>query len=231
MLCVSWCTERFFLLECASLDQVEAALSVKKAEAEPCRHGWTQGDKGGKQTPWGAVAKGKGLGVGGPRAVPMSETFHIAALRPHPGADGEWLVKRGGARNDAEVLDTQQMAGRLTAANCEAVARPAKWISMAAGTIRQCHKVMKFVEHDPRLTGLPQLAQLFDDALATAAQALDTTQSRCETAECQQALTTLLGHFSDADSLEAWKRAALYAANVYNYSMQCLQAGHMRVGG
>eukprot|EP00913_Durusdinium_trenchii_P001260 g1161.t1 len=190
--------------------------------------GGRRGDKGGKQTPWGAVAKGKGLGVGGPRAVPMSETFHIAALRPYPGADGEWLVKRGGARNDAEVLDTQQMAGRLTAANCEAVARPAKWISMAAGTIRQCHKVMKFVEHDPRLTGLPQLAQLFDDALATAAQALDTTQSRCETAECQQALTTLLGHFSDADSLEAWKRAALYAANVYNYSMQCLQAGHMR---
>ena len=47
---------------------------------------------------------------------------------------------------------------------------------------------MKYVERDPELTGLPQLALLFDDSLAAAAQALDVTQGRRGPAELQQPL-------------------------------------------
>ena len=39
------------------------------------------------------------------------------------------------ARDDADVLDSRQVAGRSTHMNCEAMNRPGKWISMVAGSL------------------------------------------------------------------------------------------------
>ena len=69
---------------------------------------------------------------------------------------GGGAVWEAGAKSDMELLDPAQMARRLSAANHEGAGRPAKWLSVLAGTIRQVSKVMKFVEDDPTKTGLPR---------------------------------------------------------------------------
>ena len=74
---------------------------------------------------------------------------------------------------------------------------------------------MKSVERDPELTGLPQLALLFDDSLAAAAQALDVTQGRRGPAELQQPLVASSDGFQPIiDGLQPTIAMASTASNL-----------------
>jgi hypothetical protein len=87
---------------------------------------------------WSTETKGKGIGSQATvKAVAVGDAYLIAILRPYPGAEGEWFIKRAGACRDPDLVDPEQMAHRLPA-------RPAG-------------KVILFVENDPTKTGLPQL--------------------------------------------------------------------------
>ena len=68
-------------------------------------------------------------------AVDQDRWFCKRGLMPYRSTRGTWFNRIGGARNDAEVLDTRQIAGRSTHLNCEAMNRPGKWISMVAGIL------------------------------------------------------------------------------------------------
>ena len=68
-------------------------------------------------------------------AVDQDRWFSKRALLPYRSTRGSWFNRIGGARDDADVLDSRQIAGRSTHMNCEAMNRPGKWISMVAGSL------------------------------------------------------------------------------------------------
>ena len=137
--------------------------------------------------PWEKEAKGKASGPArgaylenwaarGPKAVAFGDTYHVSLLRAYPGESGEMLVKRGGARQDMDLLKLSGIAERLSGQNSEALSRPEKWLSRLAASIRQAHRVLPYAEEDPARCGTPQLTASLSDTLLAAATLLDTTQ-------------------------------------------------------
>ena len=78
--------------------------------------------------------KGKGVGTAG-KAVAKDATLHVDLLRAFPAEDGPILLHRNGARSDAQVLEPTFLTQLLAAENQELLNRPAKGLSMLAGSI------------------------------------------------------------------------------------------------
>ena len=73
------------------LSTASSIVSRRRGKAE-------QGPQG--ERPQLLRSQGKGVGLyAAPKAVPMSETFHVAVLRPYPAEDSSMLIRRGGARD------------------------------------------------------------------------------------------------------------------------------------
>lgn len=162
----------------------------------------------------------------GPKPVAFIDTYHVSLLRAYPGESGEMLVKRGGARQDMDLLKLSGIAERLSGQNSEALSRPEKWLSMLAASIRQAHRVLPYAEEDPARCGTPQLTASLSDTLLAAATLLDTTQKeKGDRAEVSAAVRLVLEHVSRPDLVPHLLRSALYGASLYVYSMQALQAG------
>eukprot|EP00435_Cladocopium_sp_Y103_P051805 s348_g16.t1 len=140
----------------------------------------------------------------GPKAVAFGDTYHVSLLRAYPGESGEMLVKRGGARQDMDLLKLSGIAERLSGQNSEALSRPEKWLSMLAACIRQAHRVLPYAEEDAARCGTPHLTASLSDTLLAAATLLDTTQKeKGDRSEVSAAVRLVLEHVSRPDLLAA----------------------------
>ena len=188
-----------------------------------------KGGKGGK----GRYNYNQGKGQGwledwasrAPKAVAQQESYHVSILRAYPGKTGELFIKKGGARNDMELLSPQGMAARLTAQNTEALNRPEKWLSMASGAVRQAFRVLMYAGANPGKTGIDEITEGLSDSLLAAATMLDTTQRVAgQGEEVQEAVQEVLRHFADTTQVPHLQRVAVYSASLYGYTMHALEA-------
>ena len=142
--------------------------------------------------------KGKGVGVyAAPKAVPMSETFHVAVLRPYPAENGSMLIRRGGASRYGDLLTPQGLAERLSANNHEACNRPGVWLSTMAASLAHGLRVAQLAEEDPERAGLPGIAAHAPEGLLDALDALNRTQRRSLTdVEGRAALLEVLDYLT-----------------------------------
>ena len=96
---------------------------------------------------------------------------------------------------------------------------------MVAGSIRQAFRVMPWAQEDLSRTGIPQVTGSLDDELLAAVTCLDTTQRQLgSTEEVRRALQVALTHLHRGDLAQNLQRMAIYAASLYIYAMQVLQA-------
>ena len=173
---------------------------------------------------WGKGAWNKGKGLGGPdtthpNAVPMPDHYALNILRPYPGEDGSILVKRQRAASDTVLVSLEGIAARLTPSNCEAMNRPATWISTVSASVTEGKKYFEYF-------GSPQLqedTETFNEDLVAAAKILDTKKK--ETGDFDASIQTLLTFLSEASvqQHQAWQRVALACAHGYTTAMNILQ--------
>eukprot|EP00435_Cladocopium_sp_Y103_P056864 s175_g19.t1 len=172
------------------------------SSAGPCKMsrggGAGKGGKGGKgRGKWGAQGTWQPDDFWHPqhlRAVPFTETY-VSALRSYPGEAGEVFVKRQGAKKDMDLVSVSGIAQRLHPGNCEALARPEKWVSMITNSL--------------------------DDELLAAVTCLDQAQRQQGSAEeVRSALRVALTHLNRGDVVANLQRMAIYSASLYIYAMQ-----------
>ncbi|CAJ1339556.1 unnamed protein product, partial [Effrenium voratum] len=91
--------------------------------------------------------------------------------------------------------------------------------------IGRAGQLIPWVAADPSRASLPALAETFSAELLAACEVLDTTKKVNAGPEVvQNSITALLTLAADPDAVAALQRSAIFGANLYVYSMQCLQA-------
>ncbi|CAJ1351460.1 unnamed protein product, partial [Effrenium voratum] len=192
----------------AQLTNSNANASFKLFRSNGPRRRTTTGpvaDSWGK----GAAPKGKGLGApgAGTFAVKMDATYHVEVLRPYPAEDSSVFVHKGGARKDSDMITLEGMSARLHAGNFEGANRPGRWLSMLAASVARGAQIATYARDHFDATGLGEIAAAAGPEIQRACEILDATK-KCEP-------TGLTAHF---------QRSAVLAANIYNFSMNALEA-------
>ncbi|CAJ1394359.1 unnamed protein product, partial [Effrenium voratum] len=177
------------------------------------------------QTPWGkAGPKGKGLGApgAGTFAVKMDATYHVEVLRPYPAEDSSVFVHKGGARKDSDMITLEGMSAR---GNFEGANRPGRWLSMLAASVARGAQIATYARDHFDATGLGEIAAAAGPEIQRACEILDATKN-CEpaAAEVETSVQTLLSYCADEGLTAHFQRSAVLAANIYNFSMNALEA-------
>ena len=181
------------------------------------------------QTPWGkgAAPKGKGLGApgAGTFAVKMDATYHVEVLRPYPAEDSSVFVHKGGARKDSDTITLEGMSARLHAGNFEGANRSGRWLSMLAASVARGAQIATYARDHFDATGLGEIATAAGPEIQRACEILDATK-KCEptAAEVETSVQTLLSYCADEGLTAHFQRSAVLAANIYNFSMNALEA-------
>ena len=181
------------------------------------------------QTPWGkgAAPKGKGLGApgAGTFAVKMDATYHVEVLRPYPAEDSSVFVHKGGARKDSDMITLEGMSARLHAGNFEGANWPGRWLSMLAASVARGAQIATYARDHFDATGLGEIAAAAGPEIQRACEILDATK-KCEptAVEVETSVQTLLSYCADEGLTAHFQRSAVLAANIYNFSMNALEA-------
>ena len=185
------------------------------------------GGRGRTYSGHGAL-KGKGVGTAG-RAVPKDSTLHVDLLRAFPAEDGSVLLHRNGARSDAQLLEPTFLAQLMSSENQELLNRPAKGLSMLAGSI--IHGIVALQRSGQSMVRADRTALLNQlQEVADACGKLDSTRKReASVDEVKEALQEVLTFLNGA-STSGLQRLAVVSAQTYICAMQVLEAG-TAVGG
>lgn len=97
-----------------------------------------KGGKGKGKTTWRGKSTCTGKGKG-PRAVGMADSFANVL----PSTDGDVLVHKWGYRSDRALLSSEAIAACVGPENCEAMNRPAKWVSMLSGSMASLARIVR----------------------------------------------------------------------------------------
>ncbi|CAJ1445761.1 unnamed protein product [Effrenium voratum] len=177
---------------------------------------------------WGKGAWNKGKGLRGPdtthpNAVPMPDHYALDILRPYPGEDGSILVKRQRAASDTVLVSLEGIAARLTPSNCEAMNRPATWISTVSASVTEGKKYFEYFGSPQLQEDTETICASFNEDLVAAAKILDTKKK--ETGDFDASIQTLLTFLSEpsVQQHQAWQRVALACAHGYTTAMNILQ--------
>lgn len=162
-------------------------------------------------------------------AVDFKDTYHVDILRPYPSETGGAFVKRSGARQDLDLIDPPQMAGRLSYMNYEGFNRPGRSLSFMGASYSQGHRLLATYEDKMEGTGMPALQAFFKSRagkdLLNAMAHLDASRTEDrDDASVSQAIEHVFEALASDELTNSFKRLNLFAAHMYNFSAQILQA-------
>ena len=198
-----------------------------RASSQPTEGGWER-----PRCKRDAYSGGKGEAreVHGISAIEMREQWHLQVARPYPGENGCGFIRRGGARNDRDIVDVEQLGDRLSLFNCEAMNRPGMWLSMLGATLQQGGKLARVYGEPEKLslTGLPEVLNFLTSesgsAVVRAATHLDDTAGEQRSAaSVKDALDTLPEHFATDDTVTGYQRLNMFSLHMYNLTSYMLQ--------
>ena len=179
---------------------------------------------GGRGRTYGGRGSQKGKGVGAAaRAVAKDATLHLDVLRAFPAEDGSIFIHRNGARSDSQLLEPGFLSQIMTCDNQELLNRPAKGLSMLAGSIiHGAVALERFDQSMVRADRTALLQQLQD--LANVCGKLDSTRKKeASVEEVKGALQELLTFLTGA-STSGLQRLAVVSGQAYVCAMQVLEA-------
>ena len=135
------------------------------------------------------------------------------------------FVHKGGARKDSDMITLEGMSARLHAGNFEGANRPGRWLSMLAASVARGAQIATYARDHFDATGLGEIAAAAGPEIQRACEILDATK-KCEptAAEVETSVQTLLSYCADEGLTAHFQRSAVLAANIYNFSMNALEA-------
>ncbi len=168
-----------------------------------------------------------------PRYVEQNAFWHVAALRAYPGEQGQAFVRRSGARSDADLVDLDWLASRLSHQNCEINNRLGRGFSFLSACINMQGKFSKAYSADRiEKTGLPHFFQYFLEAkgkkLLEATHHIDLGCNQSWTSgSLVEAFTKLFKFLQSDDLVKECKRLHQFSAHLFSATANILQAKAM----